>query len=124
MFFFLLILFFILYSNNGKVSDFGLARLTFDTDSQVTTRAAGSFGYILCFFISFTCMLMGGHMQYRYIAPEYASSGKVTKKSDVFSFGVVLLELLTGRKPVDSPQRRGQASLVQWVLMYIQILDS
>ena len=60
---------------------------------------------------------------YRYLAPEYASSGKLTEKSDVFSFGVVLLELLTGRKPVDSFQPPGQESLVDWVLKYIYILD-
>lgn len=51
----------------------------------------------------------------RYLAPEYASTGKLTEKSDVFSFGVVLLELITGRKPVDSSQPLGDESLVEWV---------
>ena len=60
--------------------------------------------------------MMRNNMLYRYLAPEYASSGKLTEKSDVFSFGVVLLEILTGRKPVDSTQPLGQANLVQWVL--------
>jgi serine/threonine protein kinase len=50
----------------------------------------------------------------RYLAPEYASSGKLTDRSDVFSFGVVLLELITGRKPVDQA-RPGEESLVEWV---------
>ena len=49
------------------------------------------------------------------MAPEYASSGKLTEKSDVFSFGVVLLELITGRKSVDPSQPLGDESLVEWV---------
>ena len=49
------------------------------------------------------------------MAPEYASSGKLTEKSDVFSFGVVLLELITGRKPVDESRSLGDESLVEWV---------
>jgi serine/threonine protein kinase len=51
----------------------------------------------------------------RYLAPEYASSGKLTERSDVFSFGVVLLELITGRKPVDASKPMGDESLVEWV---------
>ncbi|KAL8126900.1 hypothetical protein AgCh_013991 [Apium graveolens] len=48
------------------------------------------------------------------MAPKYASSGKLTEKYDVFSFGVVLLELITGRKPVDGSQPLGDESLVEW----------
>ncbi|KAF3593900.1 hypothetical protein DY000_02025516, partial [Brassica cretica] len=64
----------ILLDNNFHplVSDFGLAKLALDCNTHITTRVMGTFGYM---------------------APEYASSGKLTEKSDVFSFGVVLLEL-------------------------------
>ena len=56
------------------------------------------------------------------MAPEYASSGKLTEKSDVFSFGVVLLEIITGRKPVDETRPLGDESLVEWVRSLIAIL--
>ncbi|XP_055804325.1 proline-rich receptor-like protein kinase PERK8 [Solanum dulcamara] len=78
----------------AQVADFGLARLAGDASStHVTTRVMGTFGYL---------------------APEYASSGKLTEKSDVYSYGVVLLELITGRKPVDQSQPLGDESLVEW----------
>ncbi|XP_031122271.1 proline-rich receptor-like protein kinase PERK9 isoform X1 [Ipomoea triloba] len=85
----------ILLDNNfeARVADFGLAKLALDANTHVTTRVMGTFGYM---------------------APEYASSGKLTEKSDVFSFGVVLLELITGRKPVDTSQPLGEESLVEW----------
>ena len=60
-------------------------------------------------------MIVCVSMTCRYMAPEYASSGKLTDRSDVFSFGVVLLELITGRKPVDPTQPLGDESLVEWV---------
>nr|CAB3495095.1 unnamed protein product [Digitaria exilis] len=60
----------------AMVADFGLAKLTTDTNTHVSTRVMGTFGYL---------------------APENASSGKLTDRSDVFSFGVMLLELITGR---------------------------
>jgi len=49
------------------------------------------------------------------VNPEYASSGKLTEKSDVFSYGVMLLELLTGRRPGDRSSY-GQDGLVDWVM--------
>ncbi|KAI3786173.1 hypothetical protein L1987_45305 [Smallanthus sonchifolius] len=49
-----------------------------------------------------------------YLAPEYAMTGHLLVKSDVYSYGVVLLELLTGRKPVDLLQPPGQENLVTW----------
>lgn len=65
-----------------KVSDFGLAKFFSDCNSpitHITTGVVGTFGYL---------------------APEYARSGKVSEKSDVFSYGVMLLELITGRPPI------------------------
>ncbi|XP_044490027.1 proline-rich receptor-like protein kinase PERK12 [Mangifera indica] len=77
----------------AKVADFGLAKLNDTTQTHVSTRVMGTFGYL---------------------APEYAASGKLTDRSDVFSFGVVLLELITGRRPVDPTQPLGEESLVEW----------
>ncbi|KAF2292666.1 hypothetical protein GH714_026541 [Hevea brasiliensis] len=49
-----------------------------------------------------------------YVAPEYAMTGHLLVKSDVYSYGVVLLELLSGRKPVDMFQPPGEENLVTW----------
>lgn len=50
---------------------------------------------------------------------RYAMTGQLSSKSNVYSFGVVLLELLNGRKPVDHTLPRGQQSLVTWVYIFI-----
>lgn len=50
-----------------------------------------------------------------YLAPEYFMYGKVSDKIDVYSFGVLLLELLSGRKPISNDTPKGQESLVMWV---------
>ncbi|KAL0926625.1 hypothetical protein M5K25_002864 [Dendrobium thyrsiflorum] len=55
-----------------------------------------------------------GQGGFGYLAPEYASSGKLTEKSDVFSYGVMLLELITGRRPVGSSHAFMEDSLVDW----------
>lgn len=83
-----------------QVADFGLAKIASDTNTHVSTRVMGTFGYL---------------------APEYAASGKLTEKSDVFSFGVVLLELITGRRPVDANNVYVDDSLVDWVLTYFDL---
>ncbi|KAF3336924.1 serine/threonine-protein kinase CDL1-like protein [Carex littledalei] len=80
----------------AKVSDFGMAKVGSDKlNGQVLTRVLGTTGYL---------------------APEYASTGKLTTKSDVYSYGMVLLELLTGRVPVDSKRPSGEHVLVSWAL--------
>ncbi|GFY96351.1 proline extensin-like receptor kinase 1 [Actinidia rufa] len=81
------------FNFEAKVADFGLAKFSSDANTHVSTRVMGTFGYL---------------------APEYAASGKLTDKSDVFSFGVMLLELITGRRPVDSTQTYMDDSLVDW----------
>lgn len=80
----------------AKVSDLGLAKMGSDkVNGQISTRVLGTTGYL---------------------APEYASTGKLTTKSDIYSYGIVLLELLTGRVPVDSKRPAGEHVLVSWAL--------
>lgn len=80
---------------NPKLSDFGLAKLgPVGDNTHVSTRVMGTYGYC---------------------APEYAMSGKLTLKSDIYSFGVVLLELITGRRAIDPSRKPGEQNLVSWV---------
>ncbi|CAA0809369.1 Probable receptor protein kinase TMK1 [Striga hermonthica] len=77
----------------AKVADFGLVRLAPEGKGSIETRIAGTFGYL---------------------APEYAVTGRVTTKVDVFSFGVILMELITGRKALDETQPEESVHLVTW----------
>ncbi|KAL2485038.1 putative receptor protein kinase TMK1 [Abeliophyllum distichum] len=77
----------------AKVSDFGLVRLAPDGKASLVTRLAGTFGYL---------------------APEYAVTGRVTTKIDVFGFGVILMEMITGRKALDETLPDDRQHLVPW----------
>ncbi|XP_071682841.1 probable LRR receptor-like serine/threonine-protein kinase At1g56140 [Lolium perenne] len=79
---------------NPKISDFGLAKLYDDQETHVSTKVAGTFGYL---------------------APEYAMRGHVTEKVDVFAFGVVVLETLAGRPNYYSTQDQNKIYIFEWV---------
>ncbi|XP_010263506.1 PREDICTED: probable serine/threonine-protein kinase At1g01540 [Nelumbo nucifera] len=88
---------------NPKVSDFGLAKLLGSERSYVTTRVMGTFGYV---------------------APEYASTGMLNERSDVYSFGILLMEVITGRNPVDYSRPPGEVNLVEWLKMMVASRNS
>ncbi|KAL0550633.1 hypothetical protein IC582_015155 [Cucumis melo] len=84
---------------NSKISDFGLARLgPAGEDSHVTTRIMGTYGYV---------------------APEYVSTGHLYVKSDVYGFGVVLLEIMTGLRAHDMNRTTEQRNLVDWAKPFL-----
>ncbi|CAA0836581.1 Probable LRR receptor-like serine/threonine-protein kinase [Striga hermonthica] len=76
-----------------KISDFGLAKLYDDKKTHISTRVAGTIGYL---------------------APEYAMRGHLTEKADIFSFGVVALEIVSGRPNSDSSLQDDKIYLLEW----------
>ncbi|KAM1037767.1 hypothetical protein ACFX2I_032435 [Malus domestica] len=77
-----------------KLSGFGLAKLgPVGDNTHVSKWVMGTYGYC---------------------APEYAMTGQLTLKSDIYSFGVVLLEIITGRTAIDNTRGAGEQILVEW----------
>ncbi|XP_042028152.1 probable leucine-rich repeat receptor-like serine/threonine-protein kinase At3g14840 [Salvia splendens] len=78
-----------------KISDFGLAKLHEEEDTHISTRIAGTFGYM---------------------APEYAMRGYLTDKADVYSFGVVVLEIVSGRSNISIKPKEDNFYLLDWAI--------
>ncbi|XP_043696141.1 probable serine/threonine-protein kinase PBL23 isoform X2 [Telopea speciosissima] len=68
--------------------------------------------------VPFLCKTVKG--TFGYLAPEYFQHGKVSDKTDVYAFGVVLLELITGRKPIEDKRPLGDENLVLWAKPLLQ----
>ncbi|KAI5333153.1 hypothetical protein L3X38_023283 [Prunus dulcis] len=79
---------------NAKLGDFGLARLVDHGKQSQTTVLAGTMGYM---------------------APECVTTGKASKETDIYSFGVVALEIACGRKPIDPKLGTSKINMVEWV---------
>uniref|UniRef100_A0A0D9W7R3 Protein kinase domain-containing protein n=1 Tax=Leersia perrieri TaxID=77586 RepID=A0A0D9W7R3_9ORYZ len=81
-----------------KLSDFGLAREgPSEGQTHVSTAVMGTYGYA---------------------APDYVRTGHLTTKSDVWSFGVVLYEILAGRRSIEKSRPKGEQKLLEWVRHY------
>ncbi|KAH8952867.1 hypothetical protein BDL97_09G107100 [Sphagnum fallax] len=80
---------------NAKIADFGLARLFPNTSSHISTlHIVGTMGYL---------------------APEYATRGQLSEKVDVFSFGVLVLEIVSGRTNIEHSLNEDRTYLLEWV---------
>lgn len=84
---------------NAQVADFGFARLIPDGATHVTTRVKGTLGYL---------------------APEYAMLGKASESCDVYSFGILLLELASGKKPIEKLNSTTKQTITDWALALVR----
>ncbi|XP_020583625.1 PTI1-like tyrosine-protein kinase At3g15890 [Phalaenopsis equestris] len=82
-----------------RVADFGFAKLIPEGATHVTTRVKGTLGYL---------------------APEYALFGKASESCDVYSFGILLLELASGKKPIEKLSPTWRRSISEWALPLAQ----
>ncbi|XP_072964809.1 probable receptor-like protein kinase At1g11050 [Typha angustifolia] len=83
----------------ARVADFGLARESKEGQSHLTTRVAGTHGYL---------------------APEYALYCQLTEKSDVYSFGILVLETMSGRKALDMAAPSNMVLITDWAWTLIK----
>ncbi|KAG2677674.1 hypothetical protein I3760_12G108400 [Carya illinoinensis] len=81
---------------NPKISDFGLAKLNDQDNTHISTRIAGTYGYM---------------------APEYAMRGYLTDKADVYSFGIVALEIVSGKSNTSHRLMEESLHLLDWALI-------
>ncbi|XP_070675448.1 probable leucine-rich repeat receptor-like serine/threonine-protein kinase At3g14840 [Malus domestica] len=81
---------------NPKISDFGLAKLDEEDNTHISTRIAGTFGYM---------------------APEYAMRGYLTDKADVYSFGILVLEIVSGRNNTSYRTKAECFYLLDWATL-------
>lgn len=79
----------------AQVADFGFAKLIPDGATHVTTRVKGTLGYL---------------------APEYAMLGKASESCDVYSYGILLLELASGKRPIEKLSTSMKRSITDWAL--------
>lgn len=79
----------------ARVADFGFAKLIPDGAAHVTNKVKDTFGYV---------------------APEYVMYGKASESCDVYSFGIVLLELASGKKPIEKPTTTSKIPITDWAL--------
>lgn len=82
----------------AQVADFGFAKLIPDGATHVTTRVKGTLGYL---------------------APEYAMWGKASESCDLYSFGILLLELVSGKKPTDNMVPGARCTLADWAVRLV-----
>ncbi|KAK3405518.1 hypothetical protein EUGRSUZ_K01737 [Eucalyptus grandis] len=78
---------------NPKISDFGLAKLDEEDKTHISTKIAGTYGYM---------------------APEYAMHGYLTDKADIYSFGIVALEVVSGQSNTSSQKTKECFILLDW----------
>lgn len=79
----------------ARVADFGFAKLIPDGATHVTTKVKGTLGYL---------------------APEYAMFGKASESCDVYSFGILLLEIASGKKPLEKLSPAIKRTITEWAL--------
>ncbi|XP_062012847.1 probable serine/threonine-protein kinase PBL7 [Rosa rugosa] len=81
-----------------KISDFGISKLgPVGEDTHVSTEVKGTCGFL---------------------DPEYVLSGQLTVKADIYSFGIILWELIAGRKAIEPDQSSGKQNILQWAQPY------